>query len=243
MSDKSQVVVVGVGASRGLGAALARRFAREGHPVVLAGRTATRLEEIAAEVRAIGPAATVVPTDVTNDEQVSNLFETADENGPIDAVLHNVGNNAIIPFADLTAKKFELFWRIGCLGAFHVAKQAVPRMLARGHGSLMFTGASASLRGKPAFAHFAAAKAGLRNLAQSLAREYGPQGVHVAHVIVDGVINGEAVRNILPEYVDRLGEEGTLDPDAIAETYLAIHQQPRSAWTHETEVRPFKESW
>lgn len=242
MTNKAQAIVIGVGASRGLGAALARRFGKGGHSIVLAGRTEDRLKEIADEVRALGAEATVVPTDVTDEAAVGALFQAAKARGPIDAVLHNVGSNAIIPFAALTPKKFELFWRVSCYGAFLVAKQAIPSLLERG-GSLIFTGASASLRGKPAFAHFASAKAGLRNLAQALAREYGPQGVHVAHIIVDGVIDGEAVRNIAPEFIDSLGTDGTLNPDAIAETYWNVHCQPKSAWTHETEVRPYRESW
>ncbi len=239
----SVAVVLGVGASRGLGGALARRFARGGLHVVVSGRTQSKLEMIVDEIRDADGSAEACIADVTKPEDVEALFAQADAAGPLGAVLYNAGNNAIIPFADLDADTFERFWRICCLGGFHTAKAALPRLEAQGHGSLLFTGASGSLRGKPNFAHFASAKGALRNLAQSLAREYGPKGVHVGHVIVDGVINGDMVRARFGEYLDRLGTDGTLNPDDIAEAFWHMHIQPPSAWTHELDVRPFKENW
>ncbi len=239
----SVAIVIGVGASRGLGAGLARRFARGGHHVIVAGRTKEKLDLIVDEIRDAAGSAEARTTDVSDADTVEGLFAHAQTVGPLGAVLYNAGNNAIIPFDSLDAETFETFWRICCLGAFHTAKAALPRLLANGGGSLLFTGASGSLRGRANFAHFASAKAALRALAQSLAREYGPQGIHVGHVIVDGVIDGDIVRSRFGEYLDRLGHEGALNPDDIAEAFWHMHTQHRTAWTHELDVRPYKENW
>ncbi|MEM8695095.1 MAG: SDR family NAD(P)-dependent oxidoreductase [Pseudomonadota bacterium] len=236
-------IVLGVGAERGLGAAIARRFARTGLHTVVSGRTQEKLDAVAGTIRSAGGSAEARVADVTEAGAMDALFADAVARGPVDAVIYNVGNNAIIPFAELTADQFEQFWRICCLGGMLVAKSAMPILADQGHGSMLFTGASASMRGRPSFAHFAAAKAGLRMLAQSLAREYGPQGVHVGHVIVDGVIDGDMVRDRFGDYLEKLGADGSLDPDAIAENFWHLHTQPRSAWTHELDLRPFKENW
>ena len=235
-------IVIGVGASNGVGGALSRRFAKAG-PALLAGRTKAKLDAMAEEIRSAGGTVQTAICDVTHAEQVDILFKAAASQGPISSVLYNAGNNAIIPFADVTAEQFEQFWRVCCLGAFHVAKAATPILEAQGKGSLLFTGASASLRGKPNFAHFASAKGALRNLVQSLAREFGPKGVHVGHVIIDGVVNGDIVRTRFEGYLDSMGEDGALEPDAIAEAFWQLHAQHRSAWTHEIDLRPFKENW
>ena len=236
-------VILGVGASRGLGAALARRFGREGLHTVLAGRSEDKLAAIQKEVTGAGGAATVCQTDVTVPDQVDRLFKTAAGLGPISVVLYNAANNAIIPFQEITPQTFEEFWRLACFGGFLAGQAALPHMLPHAKGSILFTGASGSLRGKANFAAFASAKAALRNMAQSMAREFGSQGIHVGHVIVDGVIDGDRVRGILADYVEKLGEDGALDPDAIAEAFWALHTQQRSAWTFELDVRPFKENW
>jgi len=236
-------VVIGAGASKGLGAALARRFAAGGLRVVLAGRTQEKLTSLANEIVDAGGAAETCVTDTTHPEDVDHLFSFAESLGPLEVTLYNAGNNAIIPFSELTAEVFEKFWRICCLGGFLVAQRCLPTLLERGHGSLIFTGASGSLRGKANFAHFASAKGALRNLAQSLAREYGPKGIHVAHVIVDGVIDGEMVRSRFGEYLEKLGPDALLKPDEMADSFWFLHQQPRSAWTHELDLRPFTEQW
>ncbi len=157
--------------------------------------------------------------------------------GTVKSVIFNVGNNQPLAFEDLTAELFETFWRTCTLAGFLTAKAALPTLEENG-GSLLFTGASASMRGRPNFAHFGAAKAALRNLAQALAKDYGPKGVHVGHVVVDGVINGESVRKRFGEYLDQLGEDGSLEPDAIADAYWFMHSQPRNTWTFEVDVRP-----
>ncbi|MDA8754984.1 SDR family oxidoreductase, partial [Luminiphilus sp.] len=155
----------------------------------------------------------------------------------------NAGSNFPIKFSDVTPEQFEAFWRVGCFGAFLTARQTLPLFSEQGKGSLFFTGASASLRGRPNFGHFSVAKAGLRNLAQALAREYGPQGIHVAHVVIDGVVNGDIVRGRFGDYLTSLGDDGALEPDAIAEAFWSLHAQHPSAWTHELDLRPYKESW
>ena len=237
------VVILGAGAPNGLGGALARRFGREGPHVIVSGRTLEKVETVAEQVRGAGGSAEAVAVDVTSEADQDRLFALASAKGPVAAVLFNAGNNAMIPFETLTAEQFEDFWRVGCFGGFLTAKRAAPLLAAQGRGSLIFTGASGSLRGKPLFAHFASAKAALRNLAQALAREYGPKGVHVAHVIIDGVVDGDRARAGFKDYLDSLGAEGALDPDAVAESFWAVHSQNRSAWTHELDLRPFKENW
>lgn len=238
-----QALIIGVGALNGLGAALARRFAKAGLEAVIAGRTQEKLDRVVDQIREAGGAARAVTADATSANDIAALFSDVEQHGDLEAVLYNAGNNAIIPFEALTPEQFESFWRLGPYGGFLTAQAAMPLLSAQGSGSMIFTGASASMRGRPNFAHFASAKAGLRMLAQSLAREYGPKGIHVAHVIVDGVIDGERVRSIAPEYIENLGESGAIDPDEMAEAFWQVHAQPRSAWTHELDVRPFKETW
>ncbi|MEO0590608.1 MAG: SDR family NAD(P)-dependent oxidoreductase [Pseudomonadota bacterium] len=237
------VVVLGVGASNGVGGALARRFASEGLHAIIAGRTLEKVEAVADLIRQAGGSAEAVQTDVTSPEDQDALFDTVKARGEVAAVLYNAGNNAIIPFEQLEAETYEAFWRVGNFGAFLTAKRAIPILKAQGEGSLFFTGASGSMRGKSNFAHFASMKAGLRMLAQSLAREFGPAGVHVAHFVIDGVINGEMIQSRIPQYLEKLGEDGSLLPDSIAESFWNVHTQHRSAWTHELDLRPFKENW
>lgn len=236
-------IVLGAGASNGVGGALARKFAGQGHHVIVSGRTEAKVQAIADEINNAGGSAEGLQADVTSEADQDKLFEHAKQKAPIAAVLYNAGNNAIIPFAELDAKTVEQFWRVGCFGAFLAAKRAMPILEAQGQGSLFFTGASGSMRGKANFAHFAMMKAGLRMLSQSLAREYGPKGVHVAHFIIDGVIDGDMVRGRFGDYLDALGEDGGLSPDAIAESFWNVHTQHRSAWTQELDLRPYKENW
>jgi len=236
MSAPAVAVVVGVGAEAGLGATLGRRLAETGRQVFLAGRTPQRIEAIA---RKIGGSA--VPTDTTREADVTRLFETAAKAGTIDCVVYNAGNNVSAPIRELEAQTFEDVWRVACFGGFLVGREAARRMVPNGKGTILFTGASASLRGRPTFAAFAAAKAGLRAVAQSMARELGPQGIHVAHIVIDGGIAGERLRSRRPDRVQQAGEDGLLGLEAIADAFLHVLGQQRSAWTHELDLRPFKE--
>ena len=240
-------VVVGVGAERGLGAALCRRFASEGYHVLVAGRTPEKITQVAKTICAGDGSAEAITVDTTREDDVIRLFDGAmsPHNGraAADVVIFNAGNNRRIDFKELRAEQFEEFWRIGCFGGFLVGREAARRLAPLGRGTIIFTGASASLRGKPGFAHFAAAKAGLRMIAQSMAREYGPVGIHVAHVVIDGGINGDRLLSRVPTLATERGEDGLLGIDAIADTYWSIHRQQRSAWTQEVDLRPFKESF
>ena len=237
--------IVGVGAERGLGAALSRRFAAEGYHVLVAGRTPEKITAVARTIGAAGGSAEAVAVDTTREDDVVRLFDRAmspgDGRDPADVVIFNAGNNQRIDFRELSAEQFEQFWRVGCFGGFLVGREAARRLAPLGRGTIIFTGASASLRGKPGFAHFAAAKAGLRMVAQSMAREYGPLGIHVAHVVIDGGINGERLLSRMPALSKERGEDGLLGIAAIVDTYWNIHRQQRSAWTQEVDLRPFRE--
>lgn len=240
MSDIA--VVVGVSASNGLGAAVARRFAKGGLQVVVAGRTEEKLKSVAREIETAGGMASAFVADATVAADLDALIKHAGGLGTVKTVIFNVGNNMPIPFEDLTAETFEDFWRVCVLAGFLTARASLP-VLEANSGCLLFTGASASMRGRPGFAHFGSAKAGLRNLAQALAKDYGPKGVHIGHVVVDGAINGERIRERFASYLDHLGDDGSLDPDAIAEAYWFMYSQPKSVWTFEVDVRPYKETW
>lgn len=242
---KHTAVVIGVGAEIGLGAALCRRFASEDLHVLVAGRTPGKLEQVVSSIFTAGGSAEAVPVDATNEMDVVKLFDRAmapeGARQAAELIVYNAGGNQKADFRELSAELFERFWRVGCFGGFLVGREAARRLLPLGRGTMIFTGASASLRGKPGYAQFAAAKAGLRMVAQSMAREYGPSGIHVAHVVIDGGIDGERLRSRRPETVRERGEDGLLNLEAIAEAYWQIHRQARSAWTHEIDLRPFKE--
>lgn len=237
----STAVVVGVGPEAGLGGALCTRFAREGLHVFVAGRTAARLQAVADAIARAGGRATAVVTDTTREADVVRLFDQAAAAGPIAITAYNAGNNQIGNLLEMEAAFFEQVWRVACFGGFLVGREAARRMVPNGGGTLFFTGATASVRARPPFIAFASAKAGLRAIAQGMAREFGPAGLHVAHVIIDGGIDGERLRTYLPDFVAGKGEDGTLGLDAIADTYWHLHTQHRSAWTHELDLRPFKE--
>lgn len=241
---RPSTLVVGVGAEQGLGAALCRRAAAEGCHVIAAGRTPSKIEAV---VRSLAGSAEAVVMDATLEADVLRLFDRAMSPGdgiaPVDLVVYNAGNNRLTDFRTLEASAFERFWRVSCFGGFLVGREAARRLVPLGRGTMIFSGASASLRGKPGHAQFAAAKAGLRMVAQSMAREYGPAGLHVAHVIIDGGIDGVQLRTRLREPEGTRGDDGLLNVEAIAEAYWHLHRQHRSAWTHELDLRPFRETF
>lgn len=237
-------MVIGVGARKGTGAALARRFAREGLHTFVAGRSAEKLEAVASEIRDAGFRATPVVADTTRTEDVTRLLDQAiEEAGSLEAVLYNAGNNQFSPLLEMDDAFFENLWRVCCFGGFLAGREAARRMLPQGRGSILFTGATASMRARPPFTAFASAKAGLRALVFGMAREFGAQGLHVGHVVIDGVINGDIVNERFPQIHERLGDDGMLAVDDIAGAFWTLHAQPRSAWTLELDVRPFKETF
>lgn len=242
-SSKSEVAwIAGVGASAGLGAALGRRFAKEGYVAVLTGRNEERVKAVSAEIGQAGGRARALPGDVSSPRDVERLLADIAAIGSLRAAVFNAGNAVRGTPLDLTPEQFESTWRGSTYAGYLFARAALPALISTG-GSLLFTGATASVRGRGPFVAFASAKAGLRSVAQSFAREYGPQGVHVAHIIIDGGIDGERLRVAAPKRVAEAGADGFLNPDAIAETYWNVHRQHRSAWTHELDLRPYKESF
>lgn len=243
MTTGTTAIVVGVGAEPGIGAALTRKLAREGYHVFIGGRSRERLEALATKCSAEdGGAVTAVETDTTKEHDVIRLFDAAQERGAVDIVCYNAGNNFMSPLREMEVEFFENAWRVGCLGGFLVGREAARRMIPRG-GTLIFTGASASLRGKPPFTAFASAKAGLRSLAQAMAREFGPEGLHVAHVIIDGGVDGDILQRRFPKMVEERGELGLLNPDAIADNFWHLHKQHKTTWSFEVDLRPYKESF
>ncbi len=241
--NEAVAVIVGVGPSNGLGAALVRRTAQEGLTVLAVARSRERLTAVTAATEC-GQGSRVVPVqaDATQEADVITLFDTACSGGrELALVVYNVGANAMVPFLDLTPEFMEQLWRQNCLGGFLVGREAARRMVSQKRGTIIFTGATASLRARPPFCAFASAKAALRAVAQSMAREFGPQGIHVAHTVIDGVIDGDYARSQFSEFVTAKGTDGLMSPEHIADAYWRLHRQPRSAWTHELDLRPFCE--
>jgi len=237
-----QPVVLVVGAGDATGGAIARRFAREGYTACVVRRQAEHLESLVAAITADGGRAVPFGVDARDEEQVVRLIETIEcDVGELEAAVFNIGANVRFPIAATTSRVFRKVWEMGCYAGFLVGREAAKPMLARGRGTLIFTGATASVRGANGFAAFAAAKHGLRALAQSMARELGPQGVHVAHVVVDGAIDTRWIAGNFPERHALKDRDGLLNPEHIAETYWQLHRQPRSAWTHELDLRPWIE--
>ncbi|TCQ99104.1 SDR family NAD(P)-dependent oxidoreductase [Neorhizobium sp. JUb45] len=249
-TSRGSVLVAGAGSIQGVGAAITRRFGREGHSVLMAGRNEEKLLTAAAELKADGIDVHPLAVDLSRPEDVRRAVEAAQALAPLEIAVHNAGSNRPAPFLEQAEDEFETHWREHALGGYNLARASLPVLLSNGadgnqgqRASLIFTGASGSLRGNAGFAAFSAAKGALRNLSQSLAREFGPKGVHVAHVVIDGGINGERLLSKRPELRDSRGEDGLLNIDAIAEAYWTLHHQHRSAWTQELDLRPWSESF
>jgi NAD(P)-dependent dehydrogenase (short-subunit alcohol dehydrogenase family) len=237
-------VAVVIGAGEGTGRAISRRFARAGHPVCAVRRDLERVTQLARDIEAEGGRARGFAVDARSEEQVIDLFDRIEaEVGDVEVVVFNAAIGTMASIMDLSAEAFRDVWETDCFAAFLCGREAARRMTPRKRGTILFTGATSALRGKAGFAAFAAAKHGQRALAQSMARELGPKGVHVAHIVIDGPIDGEFVRNNLAELVSSRPDDGILSPDDIAETFYEIHRQGRSAWTHELELRPWVEPW
>ena len=239
-----ETVALIVGAGDATGGAIARRFAREGYVACVTRRHPEKLEPLVARIEADGGKARAFGSDARREEQVIELVGTIErEVGPIEVAVYNVGGNVRFPIREMSARVYFKTWEMGAMGGFIVGREVAKVMAPRGRGTILFTGATASLRGGVGFAAFAGAKHALRALAQSMARELGPLGIHVAHVVIDGAIDTPFIRENFPERYALKEKEGILDPEAIAENYWRLHVQPRSAWTHELDLRPWIEKW
>ncbi|MBB3259299.1 NAD(P)-dependent dehydrogenase (short-subunit alcohol dehydrogenase family) [Paraburkholderia bannensis] len=245
MTDSAQPkVVLVIGAGDATGGAIAARFAREGYIACVSRRSAQKLEPLVNRIREQGGQAYGYGSDARNEEDVVALIERVEaEHGPIEVMVFNIGANVPCSILEESARKYFKIWEMACFSAFLNGREVAKRMVARGRGTILFTGATASLRGAANFAAFAGAKHALRALAQSMARELGPRNIHVAHVIVDGAIDTEFIRTTFPERYALKEQDGILNPDHIAENYWYLHQQPRDAWTFELDLRPYLERW
>ncbi|BBL24366.1 MULTISPECIES: SDR family oxidoreductase [Comamonas] len=242
MSDKKAILVIGAGDATG--GAIAKRFAREGYIACVTRRSADKLEPLVQEIRAAGGEAHGFGSDARKEDEMVSLIEHIESQiAPIEVAVFNIGANVRFGITETTARVYFKVWEMACFAGFLMGRETAKRMLPRGRGTILFTGATASLRGRDGFAAFAGAKHGLRALAQSMARELWPQGIHVAHPIIDGAIDTDFIRSNFPERYALKKQDGIVSPEAIADAYWAIHQQPRNAWTHETELRPWLESW
>jgi NAD(P)-dependent dehydrogenase (short-subunit alcohol dehydrogenase family) len=232
-------IVIGVGPDRGLGAQLCQRFAAEGLKVIVAGRTKSTIEAVVNKIMAAGMDAVSFVADATSESDVVALFDRA---GPeLDLAIYNAGNNTPGHVAEMEADYFERSWRVACFGGFLFGREAVRRMLPKRTGSILFTGASASLRGRSGYGAFNSAKAGLRALAQAMAKEYAGDGLHVGHVIVDGAIAGEKIFQRFPDATSR--EESLVSIEGIVDAFAFLYKQPPRAWSFEIDVRTSKEKW
>ena len=241
MADKAVLVV---GAGDALGGAIAKRFAREGFAAVVIRRHADQLEPLATAIREAGGEAHPFGVDARQEDQMVALFDSIEgEIAPLEAVIFNIGANVRFPIAETTSRVFSKVWEMACFSGFLTGREAAIRMTPRGRGTIIFTGATASVRGREGFAAFAAAKHGLRAVAQSMARELGPKGLHVAHTIIDGAIDTQWIAENFPQRYELKSEDGILNPEHIADAYWHLHAQPRDAWTHELDLRPWMESF
>jgi NAD(P)-dependent dehydrogenase (short-subunit alcohol dehydrogenase family) len=244
MAEQKSCLVIGAGDDTG--AAIARAFAREGMVACVSRRPthADKLEALAQSIRDEGWQSVALPSDARDEEATIALVEKIESDiAPIEVAVFNIGANVQFPITETTGRVYRKVWEMACFAGFLMGREVAKHMLARGHGTIIFTGATASMRGRDHLAAFAGAKHALRALAQSMARELGPKNIHVAHTIIDGAIDSNFIREILPDVDARRDEEAILNPDDIAQNYVMLHKQPRSAWTHELDLRPWKEPW
>ena len=235
-----------IGAGDYIGAEIAKKFAAEGFSIHAGRRNGEKLAPLVSEIEAVGGTISARSLDARKEDEIVAFLNDADRQAPLEVCIFNIGANVNFPILDTTERVFRKVWEMACYSGFLAGREATRLMLPRGQGNIFFTGATASLRGGPGFAAFAAAKFGLRGVAQAMARELGPKNIHVAHLIIDSGVNTEWVRQ---RRVEALGPDALNDPDAlmppasVAEAYWQLYQQPRSAWTFELEIRPFKEKW
>jgi NAD(P)-dependent dehydrogenase (short-subunit alcohol dehydrogenase family) len=242
--DPAHRAVLVIGAGDATGGAIARRFAREGFVACVTRRTADKLQPLVNRIQADGGQARGFGSDARDETQMADLVTTIERDvGPIEVAVFNIGANVRFGVTETTERVYRKVWEMGALAGFLMGREVARVMVPRGRGTILFTGATASVRGSAGFAAFAGAKHALRALAQSMARELGPQGIHVAHVVIDGAIDTAFIKENFPDRYALKEQHGILDPDAIAENYWLLHQQHRSAWTHELDLRPWMEKF
>lgn len=242
----SSGVALVVGAGDGVGASIAKAFAGEGLTVCVTRRARheDQLQALVAEIDSQGGTAHGFGVDARDEDETLALFERIEsEIGPLEVVVFNIGANVQFGIRETTAQVYRKVWEMAAFSGFLAGREAARAMVPRQRGTILFTGATASVRGAAGFSAFAGAKHALRALAQSMARELGPQGIHVAHVVLDGAVDGNFIRGLYPDWEDRLAEESLLTPAHIAGEYVRLWKQPRDAWTHELDLRPWKESF
>jgi NAD(P)-dependent dehydrogenase (short-subunit alcohol dehydrogenase family) len=240
--EKRAALVVGAGDA--LGGAIARRFAQEGFVACVVRRHGEKLAPLVEAIRAEGGEAVPFGADARKEEQVTELVARIEaEVGPVEVAVFNIGANVRFETVETTSRVYFKVWEMACFAGFLTGREAARKMIPRGRGTILFTGATASLRGRAGFSAFSGAKHALRALAQSMAKELGPQGIHVAHVVIDGAIDTEFIRENFPERYALKDKAGILDPQHIAENFWMLHAQPRDAWTHELDLRPWIETW
>lgn len=237
-------VVLVVGAGDAIGSAICRRFGRAGFTVCAARRQLEKLQSLKTEARAEGWTLHGFACDARREEQLASLFATIESSvGALDVVIFNVGANVPMSVLETDSRKFHKIWEMACFAGFLTGREAARYMLPRKRGTILFTGATASLRGAAGFGAFASAKSGLRAWAQSMARELGPENIHVAHVVIDAPVDTAWIHENFPGAGELATRDGLVAPDELAELYLMLHKQPRSAWTFELDVRPWMEKW
>jgi NAD(P)-dependent dehydrogenase (short-subunit alcohol dehydrogenase family) len=243
MQDVPPVAVV-IGAGDATGSGVARRFAREGFTVVATRRNADALIPLREAIEAEGGIAHALACDARNEDAMVELFEFIERDiGPVEVVIFNIGANVMFSITETSARVYKKVWEMAAFAGFLAGREAAKVMLPRNKGTIIFTGATASLRGGSGFSAFASAKFALRALAQSMARELGPQGIHVAHSIIDGAIDTAFIQENFPDKYATKAQAGILDPEHIAEQYWQIHNQPKDCWTHEFDLRPWQETF
>jgi NAD(P)-dependent dehydrogenase (short-subunit alcohol dehydrogenase family) len=244
MSGATRPVALVIGAGDATGGAIARRFAREGYTACVTRRQADKLAPLVERIQAEGGQAHGFGSDARDEAAVIELVAQIERDiGPIEVMVFNIGANVRFSVTDTTERVYRKVWEMAALAGFLTGREAAKAMLPRARGTILFTGATASLRGAAGFSAFAGAKHALRALAQSMARELGPQGIHVAHVVIDGAIDTRFIAENFPERYALKEQDGILNPEDIAETYWQLHRQPRSAWTFEMDLRPWSETW
>jgi NAD(P)-dependent dehydrogenase (short-subunit alcohol dehydrogenase family) len=242
---KRNATVAVVGAGDFIGGEIAKKFAAEGFTVFVGRRQGEKLEPLIKEIEAAGGTVFGRALDARKEEEMVKFISDADAHAPLEVCVFNIGANVNFPLLDTTERVFRKVWEMGCYSGFLTGREAARLMLPRKNGSIFFTGATASLRGGSGYAAFASAKFGLRAVAQSFARELGPQHIHVAHLIIDSGVDTAFVRELRKK---RTGEaepepDELMNPESIAEAYWQLHQQPHDAWTHELDIRPYRERW